>query len=285
VPGARPLAADELVEAALAEDVGDGDRTTAWTVPDGAVGSARIVARADGLLAGRGPAARVFELLDPRARLDWSLDDGDRVTTDSTVARIEGSLAAILTGERTALNFLGRLSGIATLTARYVEAVDGTGSRVIDTRKTTPAWRSLEKAAVAAGGAQNHRHGLYDMVLIKENHIRAAGGVAAAIRGARDRARAEGIELEVEVTSLTELDEALAEGADRVLLDNMDNATLAACVARTREAEPPRPLLEASGGISLETVRSVAATGVDLISVGAITHSAPAFDLSLLVDL
>lgn len=274
---------DSLVEAALAEDVGDGDRTTMWTIPPDATGAARVVSRTTGVIAGEQPVTCVFGRIDPELELRWACRDGDRVKPGDEVLGLLGSLGSILTGERTALNFLARLSGIATLAARYVDAVRDTGCRVTDTRKTTPGWRELEKRAVAAGGASNHRSGLYDMVLIKENHTRAVGGVGAALRTARPEAARQGLEVEVEVGSMAELEEALDVGADRVLLDNMGVEELRRAVERVRSHRGPRPLLEASGGIGLDTVRAIAETGVDLISVGAITHSAPALDLSLLV--
>ncbi len=285
-PGRGPLDVRELVEAALAEDLGAGDRTTEWSVPAGARGRARIVARASGVVAGTEPAGLAFRLLDAGAEPGWRAADGDLVEAGATVARIEGPLAALLAAERTALNFLGRLSGVATLTARFVAAVEGTGCRITDTRKTTPGWRRLEKAATAAGGAVNHRMGLDDMVLLKENHLRAAGGVAAALEAVRPRARDAGLAVEVEVTGREELEAALAGSPERILLDNMDPDELRRAVRRTRELDPEdRPLLEASGGVTLESVREVAGTGVDLISVGALTHSAPALDLSMLVEL
>jgi nicotinate-nucleotide pyrophosphorylase (carboxylating) len=182
-----------------------------------------------------------------------------------------------------ALNFLQRLSGVATLTQRYVQAVAGTGTRILDTRKTTPGLRALEKAAVRAGGGHNHRFGLFDMVMIKENHIAAAGGIAAAVEAVRTR-NDRGLGVEVEVTDREELREALAAGVDRVLLDNMTAPELAAAVEMVRGHDGPRPETEASGGVSLDTVRAIASTGVDFISVGALTHSAPALDLSLLID-
>jgi len=198
-----------------------------------------------------------------------------------------GRARPILTGERTALNFLQRLSGVATMTRRFVDAVAGTGATILDTRKTTPSFRLLEKAAVRAGGGGNHRIGLYDMVLIKDNHIAAAGGITAAVRRVREHDRA-GLPIEVEVTNLAELDEAIDAGVDRILLDNMDLETMRAAVERVRERAGegrPRPLLEASGNITIDRVRAVAETGVDLISVGALTHSAPALDLSLRIDV
>lgn len=284
-PPRGPLGLGELVEAALAEDLGRGDVTTEWTVPAGARGRAGIVAREAGVLAGTGPADAVFRRLDPDVDLRWRAADGDRVAAGSRMAELEGRLRPLLSAERTALNFLGRLSGVATLTRRFVEAVEGTGCRITDTRKTTPGWRRLEKAATAAGGAVNHRMGLDDMVLVKENHVRAAGGVAGALEAVLPRAREAGLPVEVEVASLEELDEALGSAPDRILLDNMDLATLSRAVRRAREATGEQgPVLEASGGITLETVRRVAGTGVDLVSVGALTHSAPSLDLSLLVE-
>jgi nicotinate-nucleotide pyrophosphorylase (carboxylating) len=205
------------------------------------------------------------------------------VTGGDTVIRVSGSLRSILAAERTALNFLARLSGIATLTARFVAATADTDCRVADTRKTTPGWRALEKYAVATGGGMNHRTGLFDMVLIKENHIRAAGGVVAALEAAIPRARQEGLEVEVEVTNEDELRAALGCLPDRIMLDNMKVARLAEAVKIAREVSSPRPVLEASGGVTLDTVRDIARTGVDYVSVGALTHSAPAMDYSLLV--
>jgi nicotinate-nucleotide pyrophosphorylase (carboxylating) len=272
------------VEAALAEDLGPGDRTTAWTVPDGARGRAVVLAREEGVLAGRQAADEVARQAGAgELALSWEASDGDRLASGDTVARVRGPLAGMLVAERTLLNFLGRLSGVATLTARFVAAVEGTGARITDTRKTTPGWRRLEKEATRAGGAENHRMGLHDMVLIKENHVRAAGGVRAALRAAIPPAREAGIPVEVEVTGPGELEAALAEAPDRILLDNMSVPALRRAVERARDAGSDARL-EASGGITLETVRPVAETGVDLISVGSITHSAPALDLSMLLE-
>ncbi len=276
-----------LIEAALAEDIGEADWTTRWTISEEARGSARIVARAEGVIAGTRPVEAVFRRLDPEVRLDWRRADGDGVQTGSVVADLSGRLHAILAAERTALNFLGRLSGVATLTSRYVEAVEGTGCRVVDTRKTTPGWRRLEKEAVVAGGGENHRLGLYDMVLLKENHLRQAGGVGPALDHVIERARAAGLEVEVEVTDLAELGAALerppGDRPDRILLDNMTPGMLRDAVQAVRKVDPPVPLLEASGGITLDSVRAIADTGVDLVSVGALTHSAATLDLSLLL--
>jgi nicotinate-nucleotide pyrophosphorylase (carboxylating) len=276
-----------LIEAALAEDIGEADWTTRWTISEEARGSARIVARATGVISGTRPAEEVFRRLDSEVLLDWRRVDGEEVQADSVVAELSGRLHAILTAERTALNFLGHLSGVATLTSRYVRAIEGTGCLVVDTRKTTPGWRRLEKEAVAAGGGQNHRSGLYDMVLLKENHLRHAGGVGEALDRVRERARAVGLEVEVEVTDLAELTVALERPPDarpdRILLDNMIVGMLREAVRTVRGVDPPVPLLEASGGVTLESVRAIANTGVDLVSVGALTHSAAALDLSLLV--
>jgi nicotinate-nucleotide pyrophosphorylase (carboxylating) len=273
---------ERLVTAALEEDVGDGDRTTLWTVPEDARATARVVAKGDGVISGLDLVEEVFARLSQDVRVRPRLKDGDTVAPGDLVLTADGPTRALLTGERTALNLLQRLSGVATLTRRYVEAVEGTGARILDTRKTTPGMRLLEKQAVRAGGGENHRVGLFDMVLIKENHIAAAGGIAAAVESVR-RANREGLPVEVETTTLAEVDEALRAGVDRILLDNMDHDTLRAAVARVRAVPEPRPATEASGGISLATVRAVAECGVDFISAGALTHSAPALDLSLLL--
>lgn len=267
----------EIVVAALAEDVGSGDVTTTATVPVEARARALISQKAPGAIFGLEVAEMVFCELDPAISCRRMVTEGvwrER----GEVLELEGSARAILTGERTALNFLGRLSGVATMAARCAQAVQGTRARVLDTRKTTPGLRALEKAAVAAGGATNHRAGLYDAVLIKENHAALAGGVGEAVRRARQAAPE--LALEVECSSLEEVDEALAAGAERILLDNMDPAGLRAAV----EHVAGRAQLEASGGVRPETVREVAQTGVDWVSVGALTHSAPALDLSLILQ-
>ncbi|MBV9818083.1 MAG: carboxylating nicotinate-nucleotide diphosphorylase [Solirubrobacterales bacterium] len=268
--------ANEAVARALAEDLGDGDVTTAATVPVGARAEALITQKAPGVVCGLDAAEATFRALDPGVRVERLTDEGTwRERGD--VLRVGGSAAALLSGERTALNFLQRLSGVATLAARCVRAVDGTGARILDTRKTTPGLRALEKAAVAVGGATNHRAGLYDAILIKENHASMAGGVRAAVMAAR--AAAPELPVEVECRTLAEVDEALAAGAPCLLLDNMDVPALREAVAHVGG----RATLEASGGVTLETLRDVAATGVDFVSVGAITHSAPALDLSLIL--
>jgi nicotinate-nucleotide pyrophosphorylase (carboxylating) len=268
----------ELIDRALAEDVGSGDLTTEALVPPGSRSRARIEQKAPGVVSGLRVAESVFRRVDAELRWHGHAAEGEW-REGGLVAEIAGSTAAILRGERVALNFLGRLSGVATLTARYVRAVDGTGARILDTRKTTPGLRALEKAAVAGGGGVNHRFGLFDAMLVKENHIAAAGGVGAATRLALTAA-GEGVLVEIEVSTLAELTEALEAGAPRILLDNMTLDELREAVALTAG----RAELEASGGVTLETVRAIAETGVDFISVGALTHSALSLDLSLLLD-
>ena len=276
----------ELVERALAEDLGTGDITAEAIVPADAVATARIVQKEAGVVFGLDAVGEVFRQVGAEGieRREGVGEWHDSVPVE--VAAVSGSARALLAGERTALNLLCHLSGVATLTARFVRAVAGTGATILDTRKTMPGMRSLEKAAVAAGGGRNHRMGLYDAFLIKENHIAVAGGLANAI----DRARAASAdrEVEIECRNADEVDEALAAGADRLLLDNMDPEQLRAAVAArdaAREDARRRPLLEASGAVTLETVRGIAETGVDFVSVGALTHSAPALDLSMLVDV
>jgi nicotinate-nucleotide pyrophosphorylase (carboxylating) len=267
----------DAVKRALAEDVGSGDVTTAATVPEAARARATISQKAPGVVFGLELAEATFTELDAAMVFERLVEEG-RWREGGPVLRIEGSARAILTGERTALNFLQRLSGVATMTARAVSAVEGTGARILDTRKTTPGLRVLEKAAVAAGGGTNHRAGLYDAVLIKENHAALAGGVRAAVRRALQAAP--GVPLEVECRTLDEVDEALGAGAKRILLDNMSVAQLRAAVDHVRG----RAGLEASGGVTLTTLREIASTGVQFISVGALTHSAPALDLSLILE-
>jgi nicotinate-nucleotide pyrophosphorylase (carboxylating) len=273
---------NELIDLALAEDIGPGDWTTEWTVDPGAPGEAVLVAKEPLVVAGTEVASTVFHRVAADLLVEVVSADGTGVEEEDVVMRVRGPLRGILTGERVALNFLGRLSGIATLTRRYVEAVEGTGARILDTRKTTPGWRMLEKAAVRAGGGENHRVGLYDMVMAKDNHLVAAGGLREAVERIRDGNQS-GLEVEVEVDTLEQLDELLPLGVDRILLDNMDTDTLREAVGRIRRLGGDRPLSEASGNVTLETVRSVAETGVDFISVGALTHSAPRSDLSLRV--
>jgi len=265
------------VAEALAEDLGfAGDITTDATVPAEATAVAVIAARQPGVLAGLDLAEAAFAELDPTVRFERLKDDGDCLAAGEAAARISGNARAILTGERVALNYLGRLSGIATLTRRYVDAIAGTKAAIVDTRKTTPGLRALEKYAVRCGGGRNHRTGLFDAILIKDNHIVAAGGIEAAIVRARESA-GHMVKLEIEVDTLEQLDRVLAHKVDAVLLDNMPPATLRAAVARVAG----RALTEASGGVTLSTVRAIAETGVDLISIGALTHSAPVLDLGL----
>ncbi len=278
------MSEDELIglaRRALQEDVGDGDVTTAATVALDARARALITQKAPGAVFGLEAAETCFEALDPDARFERLVQEGAWREQGGPVLSIEGSARALLTGERTALNFLARLSGIATLAARFVREVEGTGTVVLDTRKTTPGLRTLEKAAVAAGGATNHRVGLYDAMLIKENHIAAAGGIAQAVARAREAAPELVDTLEVEVRDTREIDEALAAGAPCLLLDNMSVDELSGAVARVGG----RAKLEASGNVTLENIRERAMTGVDFISVGALTHSAPALDLSLMLEV
>jgi len=270
-----------LVEAALAEDLGGGDVTTEATVDEDARARALISQKAPGAIYGLGAAELAFELLDPEARSQRLITEGLWREEGGPVLAIEGRARALLSAERTALNFLAHLSGVATMAARAARAVEGTGARVLDTRKTTPGLRTLEKEAVAAGGASNHRAGLYDAILIKENHIAAAGGIAEAVTRARAAAPELAATIEVEVRDSEEIDAALAAGAPRLLLDNMDDDQLRAAVAQVAG----RAQLEASGGITLQSLRARAETGVEWISMGALTHSAPALDLSLILEV
>ncbi len=269
-------AVKEAVARALAEDVGPGDVTALATVEAHAQCRAVIEARAEGVIAGLPVAREVFQTIDPRISFEEIVGEGERVSQGTQVTRLAGNTRAMLTAERTALNFLQRLSGIATLAADYVEAVQGTGTRIIDTRKTAPGLRLLDKYAVRVGGGHNHRSGLFDGVLIKDNHLRAAGGVSQAISRARSAVH-HLLRIEVEVQTLEEVDEALTAGADVILLDNME-------LSEVREAArlvEGRCQVEVSGGIDLSTVRALAECGVNYISVGALTHSAPALDLAL----
>ena len=269
-----------LIQLALEEDLGEGDWTTQWTVPEAQRSRALIVAKEPMVVAGVDCVRDTFRAVDSDLEVTIHVPDGTRVVAGTVMVEAHGRTRGLLIGERTALNFLGRLSGIATLTRRYVDAVAGTGARIIDTRKTTPGLRLLEKAAVRSGGGTNHRLGLYDMVLVKDNHADARGGVARAARAAIE-ANDGGLAVEVEVRTLEELEEVIPLGPDRVLLDNMAPEMLRAAVARVRGLEPPRPETEASGNVTLANVRVVAETGVDLISVGALTHSAPCADVSM----
>jgi nicotinate-nucleotide pyrophosphorylase (carboxylating) len=269
-----------LVRQALREDLGAGDVTTEATVAADARARATIAQKAPGVIYGLDAAEAVFAELDAGARCERLVREGVWRERGGAVLAVEGRARALLSGERTALNFLGRLSGVATIAARAARAVEGTGAKVLDTRKTTPGLRMLEKAAVAAGGACNHRAGLYDAILIKENHIAAAGGIAQAVERARAAAPGLAGTLEVEVRDAAEIEQALAAGAPWLLLDNMDDAQLRAAVAQVGG----RAQLEASGGVTLRTLRACAETGVEWISMGALTHSAPALDLSLILE-
>ena len=270
----RDRALELVVHAALAEDVGEGDVTTEATVDADAIGSAQLLVKEPGVVCGLAAAGAVFRAIDPELRFEALVEEGTLVEHSAAVARVDGPERAILTGERTALNFLGRLSGVATLTRHYVDAVAGTGVAILDTRKTTPGLRLLEKHAVACGGGQNHRFGLDDGVLVKDNHLRAAGSVRVAVE--RVRATTD-LAIEVECDTLAQVSEALAADVDAILLDNMTPGELRAAVALANG----RARLEASGGITLENVRAVAETGVDEISIGALTHSARSLDVSL----
>jgi len=263
----------------LKEDMGRGDLTTAATVRGGQAARGRLLAKQDFVLCGLEIAEAVFSTLDGQIQIESRAFDGDAVSAGSEFARIEGPADVLLIGERTALNLLQRLSGVATLTKRFVDAVSGTAARIVDTRKTTPGLRAVEKYAVTVGGGFNHRFGLDDGVLIKDNHIALAGGVRRAIEMAR-RGVPHLMRIEVEVTNDAQLREALKAGADVIMLDNMATDEMRAAVQLIRE-QAPGVLIEASGGVTLETVRGIAECGVDLISVGAITHSATAVDISL----
>jgi len=270
---------ETLIRHALAEDIGSGDVTTQAVIPEETRGSARIIAKEPLVVAGTQVAQRVFLLVDPSLRVELHRQDGSHTRPGEVILEVSGGVSTMLMAERTALNFLQRLSGIATLTRAFVDRVAGTSARIVDTRKTTPGWRRLEKAAVRAGGGCNHRFGLYDGVLIKDNHIAAVGGVGPAMAAIRWKIP-HTLKIEVEVETLDQLAEAIAVGADTVLLDNMAPAVMAEAVRRAGG----RLTLEASGGISLDNVKEVAETGVDLISVGALTHSARAVDISMEIE-
>ena len=275
-------ALQHTVAAALTEDIGQGDLTSRALVPVGDRCTVTLLAKQAGVLSGMEAYRYAFDHCSAAVN-DWTgLDDGAPFASGEVVARFTGATRAVLTAERTALNFVQRLSGVATVTARFVAAVEGLNCRICDTRKTTPLLRHLEKEAVRHGGGANHRYNLADGILIKENHIAAAGDIATAVTRARAGAH-HLMRVEIEVTNLAELSEALEAEADVVMLDNMDNETMAEAVLINRAHNRGRVLLEASGNVSLERVRAMAETGVDLISVGALTHSAPAIDLSLLI--
>lgn len=283
----EPLSPEEIrraVQLALAEDIGNGDVTTLATVPAEATASARLVAREPLVAAGLPLAEAAFHELSPQLQITRLVQDGQRAAAASVLLKLTGPARALLSAERVALNFVQRLSGVATLTAQFVDAVKGTRAQILDTRKTTPGWRRLEKYAVTCGGGRNHRLGLYDMVLLKDNHLAVLKGEApSAVVAAVQRARAACPELkiEVEADTLEQVDQALAAGADRVLLDNMNPVQLRLAVQKCRN----RAQTEASGGVNLAGVRALAETGVDFISVGALTHSARAVDIGLDFDL
>jgi nicotinate-nucleotide pyrophosphorylase (carboxylating) len=277
LPALSPFLVEKVVRAALEEDLGRaGDVTTQAIIPAATSASAVIAAREDGVIAGLPLAREAFRLMDARVVFEPRVADGDRIAKDDIIADVSGPAHAILSAERVALNFLGRLSGVASLTSQYAERITHTKARICDTRKTTPGLRALEKYAVRCGGGANHRFGLDDAVLIKDNHIAVAGGVSAALRAAKAHV-GHLVKIEIEVDTLAQLAEALDEGADAVLLDNMPVAQLREAVALVGG----RLLCEASGGVTLETVAQIAETGVDLISVGALTHSARTLDLGL----
>lgn len=264
----------DTIQRALAEDIGAGDATTLSIVPPEATMRGQIIAKQDGIIAGLDVARAAYELLDSAVEFSPQLADGSRVTRAGLLALVSGRTSSLLTAERTALNFLGRMSGIATLTRQFVDAVAGTRAVILDTRKTAPGLRAVDKLAVKLGGGGNHRIGLYDMILIKDNHIDYAGGIEEAVR--RAKAARSGLPIEVEARTMNDVRVALSLGVERILLDNMSVEMMAEAVRLTNG----RAKLEASGNVTLETVRRIAETGVDFISVGALTHSAKVFDVS-----
>lgn len=272
----HPLHFEPVLRAALAEDIGAGDITTLVTVPEFRAARAELIAKAEGIVAGLPIAERAFQIVEPQAVWTAYVKDGERVRPGEVLAAITGPARGLLTAERVALNFVQQLSGIATLTMRFVMLIAGTNARITDTRKTTPGLRTLEKYAVRCGGGNNHRFGLADAVLIKDNHLSAGGGVGATVWRAKELAP-HTMRIEVECKTLVQVDEAIVAAPDIILLDNMDNATLREAVKRIGG----QAITEASGGVNLKTVADIAKTGVDLISVGALTHSAPALDISL----
>lgn len=279
----EPLSIEEIekaVKLALCEDIGAGDVTTLATVPEETAASAAMRAREPLVIAGLGVAEAAFRQLSKEVQVSHLMRDGQRARAGDVLLQVSGPARSILSAERVALNFVQRLSGVATVTAQFVDAIRGTGAAILDTRKTTPGWRRFEKYAVGCGGGQNHRFGLFDMVLIKDNHLAALksaspNAIAAAVKGAR--AKYPNLKVEVEADTLEQVEQAVAAGADFVLLDNMNLAELRTAVATCRG----RTKTEASGGVNLSTVRRIAETGVDFISVGALTHSAPAVDIGL----
>lgn len=275
------LSLDERLKFALQEDIGRGDVTTSSTVPAGQQGIGLLKLKSPGVVYGLDVARSVFRLVDPQLQVSWDVEDGVRLSPQ-VLGKVTGSMQSILLGERLALNLMQRLSGVATLTRAFVDALGDSNTKVLDTRKTTPLWRDLEKAAVRAGGGVNHRFGLDDGLLIKDNHVVAAGGVKNAIQAARERFYL--IKIECEVESLEQLREAIEAGADRIMLDNMDDANLQAAVNIRNELNPAISL-EASGNMSIERLGRIKDFGLDFVSVGALTHSATSLDISLDVRL
>jgi nicotinate-nucleotide pyrophosphorylase (carboxylating) len=269
------IAAQTLIELALREDVGDGDITTDNIIPAESLRKAKMVAKAEGVIAGLPIAEMVFKSLDPEMKWNVLTPEGTRVNKGDILVEFEGTYRALLTGERTALNFLQRLSGIATMSAKYADEVKDFKTVILDTRKTLPGFRMLDKYAVKTGGASNHRIGLFDMAMIKDNHIEVAGGITKAVNAVRSNIK-KGIRIEVETTTLAQVQEAIDAGADIIMLDNMDLETMGKGV----EMIGGRAKVEASGNMTLERLREVAATGVDFISIGALTHSVNALDIS-----
>jgi nicotinate-nucleotide pyrophosphorylase (carboxylating) len=269
-----------LIEAALHEDIGTGDITTNALIPDEMFCTATMVAKDDGIVAGMEVAATVFRILSPETTWKPLVQDGDKLKKGDLLVEMSGPFRALLSGERLALNFLQRMSGIATMTGLFVEQVKEYGTKILDTRKTAPGLRVLDKYAVKAGGGENHRIGLYAMVLIKDNHIKVAGGIKKAVEQIRQKVRA-GIKIEVETTTIEEVREALEMKADIIMLDNMSNETMKMCV----DVINHRAKVEASGNMNLDRVKEVAATGVDYISIGALTHSVKALDISMNIKL
>lgn len=272
---------DDLIDLAFAEDIGDGDATTLSTIPADATGSQQLIVKEEGILAGVEAARRVFERFDPNLKVDVLLNDGTRVKPGDVAFVVTGSVRSLLQTERTMLNIMQRMSGIATTTDRYQSRLAGTGARVLDTRKTTPGMRMLEKEAVAIGGGTNHRIGLFDMILIKDNHVDFAGGIDKAVASARRWCAENGkdLRIEVEVRDMKEIDEALAANVDRIMLDNFSPERTREAVRHIREVNPAVEI-ESSGGITLDTLRAYGETGVDFISVGALTHSVKGLDMS-----
>jgi nicotinate-nucleotide pyrophosphorylase (carboxylating) len=274
----------DVIDRALNEDVRDGDVTTLWTIPATKQAKANFIARVDGVVAGLDVARWVFERVDDTIVFEARMQDGDVVQPGDVMAVVSGSARGLLTAERTALNFMQRMSGIATMTAQFVKETQGTNARILDTRKTAPGMRVLDKYAVVAGGGVNHRIGLFDMVLIKENHIEAADGIGPAVMAVRKGMAQDGrqVKIEVEVENLKELEEVLLVEVDQVMLDNMSLDEMRQAVERVSMWAGSKPTLEASGDVSLARVREIAQTGVDFISVGALTHSVKALNISML---